>query len=97
MLHLHKNIPQKERIVHEWYLIVYQDPKNKYNLSATFNQSSYKSHIQMIKSFGTSVAVKEGTTKEEKDVVGKLIARANTIGVKNLEAELLKLNFTLPR
>ena len=88
-------IPKKERTVHDWYLIIYQEPNKQYNLSATYNLSSYQNHLRMIKSFGTIIAIKDRATKEEKTVAAKLVESKNNGKIMNIETELLRLHFTL--
>lgn len=90
-------IPKKERIKHDWYLIVYQEPSKRYSLSATYNKGSYENHLKMIKSFGVIIAIKEGVTKEEKTIAAKLVEAKNNSKIMDIEKELEKLNFTLPR
>ena len=94
---MESNILKKEIIKHDWYFIVYRDLNEKYTLSAAFNQRSYINHLNMIKNFGKVIAVKEGATKEDRVPVDELIKGVHEKKIKNLETELLRLNFTLPR
>lgn len=87
-----------EKKQYTWNLIVYQKLDGKYSLSATRTRKSYESHLNMVRSFNTFIAVKEETTKEEKITIDKLVEAKNNGKIIDIKTELLlNLGFTLPR